>query len=192
MADKPRTRRPTEDEVRAYLHDHPDAMGAQVQKAFPGLLLTEARELVSKIRREWAQDPKALPSLRDPEPLPPKPPPAPKNSAGTTPAERLSPEHRKDLQEAVTDLHRAIRLHAARIRKAAEQQAENEDGNGGLDKDETQALANLQKIAAGLVDTYPGLIAIEEMSSDGKPVQNVTESDRSIVGDVLARKAKAG
>lgn len=190
MADKPRTRRPTEDEIKGYLLDHPDAMGAQLQKAFPGLLLTEAREWVSKIRAQWAQDPKAIPSLRSPPEAPAKEPAPKAVPTGVTPAERLTDEDRKTLGGAVRDLHKLIRIHAARLLKEAERMEEDPSVGVGLDKDEAQALANYSKIAATLVDTYPGLISMEELSSNGQPVQNVTESDRSIVDEVLKRKQK--
>lgn len=185
MGDKNRPRVPTKDDVRAYLLDHPDAMGKQVQHEFPSLSLEEARRWSSQIKQERAQ------SIKAPEVVKVAPDPKPRGPAGAVPAIQLREEDRNVLTETVRDIHATLRIYAARLLKEAKAAEESKD-SAGLNKDETQALSQLQKVASGLVDSYPGLMALTEEKSDAKTSGTLQAEDEETVLAVLYRHTKGG
>lgn len=114
---------------------------------------------------------------REPKPpkAPPTPPASPKRGA---PAKAMEPSDREEVLATVRDTYAILRNLAARIRRVLERQIDEDGELPKLDRDTSQAMLNLQRMAAGLIDAHPGLLELVKASGD----EEVSEDDlRSIL-----------
>ncbi len=170
----PQDRRPTLADVRAFLLLNPDSHGVDLKKEYPALQLGEARELLARVRFTEGQPVSAPETIAEKGPIP---------------ADKLAEVDRNTLYQTVTTIHEALRIASDRLLK---QILEVQDGIN-ISKDDTAALASLQKVAAGLVDTYPGLMTFHAEASPGKADSRPKRDDLAAVKAALERKgAKVG
>lgn len=98
----------------------------------------------------------------------PPPPPARKGA----PAALMDEDDRARALTTVRNAYRVIHLIVSRTL------GQVEHGPGGqipsLDRDTSQALLNLQRVAAGMIDSHPGLM---ELAKGEEPGENLSEDD---------------
>lgn len=147
--------RPDRDDIVAWCRLNPSAGAAEVVKRWG-------------IPRSTADRYIALAKL----PVPPSPPAAKGRGRAAaprgTPARRMSEDDREAVVATVRDAYAILRMLVERTRVAVEA------GSVELNRDTTQAMLNLQRMAAGLVDAHPGLLElVKGASGEGE----VTDDD---------------
>lgn len=100
--------------------------------------------------------------------------PAPKKG---TPAKLLTEEDRERVLVTVRDSYLVLQTTVARLRL----EVEAADGVPRIDRDTAQALLNLQRMTAGLVEAHPGLM---ELAKQGEE-QAATDDDVEAILEVL-------
>ncbi|MEQ1494475.1 MAG: hypothetical protein ABL912_01765 [Novosphingobium sp.] len=163
--------RPDRDTVKRYMTDHPAAPPEKIVSLWPSLPKSTAMAWYRAIRKELAEERLA--------------PPKPKLAKKPREAPPGRPEGLSDREIAVAtarDANYAISLLVARIRHTIVEE-------GTINKDDTTALAQLQKLAAGLIDAHPNLLAVTELTEGN--ADRVTEADFETAQTVLARAEAA-
>lgn len=172
--------RPTPEQVSAWLDKHPDASGADVAREF-GLPATTARRWTAAHRGRPHKDRRRKGATKGRTAGATTPAPRPSRAKPRVSVEDMAPQDRERIVGIVRDVHVMLSRLADSTRRYVEAAAEVGDEPPKLDRDTAQAALNLQRMAASLIDSHPGLLELAAAGED--KAKGVGDED---LNDVLA------